>query len=71
MREDDKMTIRLKDRRKPWQKDLINFTVSLCGTVVRERVGKDLDRRRQLALPLLADTANFKITPTDAEGNYQ
>jgi len=45
------MTIRLKDRRKPWQKDLINFTVSLCGTVVRERVGKDLDRRRQLALP--------------------
>ena len=65
------MTIRLKDRRKPWQKNLINYTVSRCGTIVTERVGMDLDKRRQLALPLLASAPNFKITPTDAEGNYQ
>ena len=63
--------IRLKDRRKAWQKNLINFTISRCGTIVTERVGKNLDKHRQLALPLLAAAPNFKITPTDAEGNYQ
>ena len=63
--------IRLKDRRKQWQKNLINYSVSRCGTIVTERVGKNLDKHRQLALPLLAAAPNFKITPTDAEGNYQ
>jgi len=63
--------IRLKDRRKAWQKNLINYSVSRCGTIVTERVGKNLDKHRQLALPLLAAAPNFKITPTDAEGNYQ
>ena len=32
----------MKDRRKQWQKDCINFTWSKCGTISTERVGKNL-----------------------------
>ena len=36
--------MRLKDRRKPWQKECINFSWSLCGTIATERVGKTLEK---------------------------
>ncbi len=32
----------MKDRRKQWQKDCINFSWSKCGTIATERVGKKL-----------------------------
>ncbi len=34
----------IKDRRKQWQKDSINFSVSRCGTVTTER--KDFNPTR-------------------------
>ena len=34
--------MRLKDRRKQWQKECINFSWSLCGTIATKRVGKNL-----------------------------
>ena len=46
--------MRLKDRRKPWQKECINFTWSLCGTIAKERQGKNwlswVDKAKQKGL---------------------
>ena len=41
--------MRLKDRRKPWQKECINFTWSLCGTIATPRVGKNLEKAIAMA----------------------
>ena len=40
----------LKDRRKQWQKDCINYRWSRCGTIATPRGGKDRDRRISMFL---------------------
>lgn len=46
--------MRLKDRRKQWQKDSVTFSWSLCGTMATERVGKTfgkaIDKAKQRGL---------------------
>lgn len=49
----------MKDRRKQWQKDCINYSWSLCGTIATERIGKNHEKavekaRRDGRLPVLS-----------------
>lgn len=37
----------LKDRRKDWQKQCINFSWSKCGTIATERTGEALRKRQK------------------------
>lgn len=40
----------LKDRRKPWQKECINYAWSKCGTIATPRTGQALNKRRDVFL---------------------
>jgi hypothetical protein len=40
----------LKDRRKQWQKECINYSWSRCGTIATPRTGQALERRQQALL---------------------
>ena len=61
--------MRLKDRRKPWQKECINFSWSLCGTIATPRTGKTLARKQKEFLDsgeyqtkfIWADDPEFKL----------
>ena len=50
----------MKDRRKDWQKQCINFRWSRCGTICTDRNGQDL-AKRQIAFLTSGQTAT-KIT---------
>lgn len=38
--------MRIKDRRKQWQKDCINFSWSRCGTIATPRGPKTLEKKQ-------------------------
>ena len=44
--------MRLRERRKPWQRNLINYTISPCGVIVTEKQGRALSRSVRKSLPL-------------------
>lgn len=45
----------LKDRRKQWQKDCINYSWSRCGTVATERRDNNQTRLKRMAALLSSD----------------
>jgi len=47
--------MRLKDRRKQWQKDCINWSWSLCGTIATERGYNNQTRLKRVDAMLKAD----------------
>ena len=46
----------LKDRRKPWQKDCLNFSWSRCGTIANYRNKK----ARQLRIDLFLAAGDYQ-----------
>lgn len=53
--------MRLKDRRKQWQKDCINYSWSRCGTVATERGYSTPTRLKRVNAMLEADDHQASI----------
>ena len=61
----------LKDRRKQWQKDCINYSWSRCGTVATERKDNNPTRLKRIDAMLEADDCpTLFIWADDPEFRY-
>ena len=57
----------LKDRRKPWQKNCINFSWSRCGTIANYRTKKGRQKRIEAFLDAGDYQTKFVFFETDNE----
>lgn len=61
------MTIKLKDRRKPWQKSCVNFKFTMCGSMLRET---EAALKRASRRDCTASKRNWRYTGMDRAPTY-